>query len=181
MNNNIFKKISLQGNEIELDKERDDSYFDKYLNEVLYLFENVDADVIVFEDIDRFNSVSIFERLHEINTLVNIQRIKKNDASEPLRFFYLMRDDIFTTKDRTKFFDFIIPVVPIVDSSNSYDQFVRMLRGGGIEKRFKAGFLQSITLYLDDTRHRPTIPAITAPSMASKPRVAEMARVSLSS
>lgn len=139
-NNNIFKKISLQGNEIELDKERDDSYFDKYLNEVLYLFENVDADVIVFEDIDRFNSVSIFERLHEINTLVNIQRIKKNDASEPLRFFYLMRDDIFTTKDRTKFFDFIIPVVPIVDSSNSYDQFVRMLRGGGIEKRFKAGF-----------------------------------------
>ena len=42
-NNNIFKKISLQGNEIELDKERDDSYFDKYLNEVLYLFENVDA------------------------------------------------------------------------------------------------------------------------------------------
>lgn len=151
-NNNIFKKISLQGNEIELDKERDDSYFDKYLNEVLYLFENVDADVIVFEDIDRFNSVSIFERLHEINTLVNIQRIKKNDASEPLRFFYLMRDDIFTTKDRTKFFDFIIPVVPIVDSSNSYDQFVRMLRGGGIEKRFKAGFLQSITLYLDDMR-----------------------------
>lgn len=151
-NNNIFKKISLQGNEIELDKERDDSYFDKYLNEVLYLFENVDADVIVFEDIDRFNSVSIFERLHEINTLVNIQRIKKNDASEPLRFFYLMRDDIFTTKDRTKFFDFIIPVVPIVDSSNSYDQFVKMLRDGGIEKRFDTGFLQSITLYLDDMR-----------------------------
>lgn len=151
-NNNIFKKISLQGNEIELDKERDDSYFDKYLNEVLYLFENVDADVIVFEDIDRFNSVNIFERLHEINTLVNIQRIKKNDAAEPLRFFYLLRDDIFTTKDRTKFFDFIIPVVPIVDSSNSYDQFLKMLRGGGIEKRFDTGFLQSITLYLDDMR-----------------------------
>ena len=151
-NNNIFKKISLQGNEIELDKEHDDSYFDKYLNEVLYLFENVDADVIVFEDIDRFNSVSIFERLHEINTLVNIQRIKKNDVAEPLRFFYLMRDDIFTTKDRTKFFDFIIPVVPIVDSSNSYDQFLKMLRGGGIEKRFDTGFLQSITLYLDDMR-----------------------------
>lgn len=151
-NNNIFKKISLQGNEIELDKEHDDSYFDKYLNEVLYLFENVDADVIVFEDIDRFNSVSIFERLHEINTLVNIQRIKKNEAAEPLRFFYLMRDDIFTTKDRTKFFDFIIPVVPIVDSSNSYDQFLKMLRGGGIEKRFDTGFLQSITLYLDDMR-----------------------------
>ena len=36
-NRNIFRKISLQGNEIEIFEEQDDSYFDKYLNEVLYL------------------------------------------------------------------------------------------------------------------------------------------------
>ena len=49
-NKNVFRKLNLQGNEIEIFEESDDSYFDKYLNEVLYLFENVDADVIVFED-----------------------------------------------------------------------------------------------------------------------------------
>ncbi len=39
-NKNIFRKLNLNGNEIEIFEESDDSYFDKYLNEVLYLFEN---------------------------------------------------------------------------------------------------------------------------------------------
>lgn len=47
-NRNIFRKLNFQGNEIEIFEESDDSYFDKYLNEVLYLFENSDANVIVF-------------------------------------------------------------------------------------------------------------------------------------
>lgn len=51
-NRNVFRKLNLQGNEIEIFEESDDSYFDKYLNEVLYLFENADADVIVFEDME---------------------------------------------------------------------------------------------------------------------------------
>ena len=54
-NKNIFRKLNLNGNEIEIFEESDDSYFDKYLNEVLYLFENADADVIVFEDMDDFD------------------------------------------------------------------------------------------------------------------------------
>ena len=70
---NILHKVNLQGNEIEIFAENDESYFDKYLNEVLYLFENTDADVIVFEDIDRYNAQIIFERLREINTLANLQ------------------------------------------------------------------------------------------------------------
>lgn len=114
-NKSIFKKLSFQGNEIEIFEESDDSYFDKYLNEVLYLFENVEENVIVFEDMDRFDANRIFERLREINTLVNIQRKKNNKAI--LRFFYLLRDDIFISKDRTKFFDYIIPVIYYVGSS----------------------------------------------------------------
>lgn len=86
----FFSKLNLQGNEIEIFEESDDSYFDKYLNEVLYLFENADADVIVFEDMDRFNANRIFERLREVNTLANIQ-LQKEDK-KVLRFFYLLRD-----------------------------------------------------------------------------------------
>lgn len=36
-NKNIFKKINVQGNEIEIFEDSQNSYFDKYLNEVLYL------------------------------------------------------------------------------------------------------------------------------------------------
>lgn len=153
MNRNIFQKINVQGNEIELFANQDDSYFDKYLNEVLYLFNRADADVIVFEDMDRFNANQIFERLREVNALVNIQR-KENHASgyTPLRFFYLLRDDIFDTKDRTKFFDYIVPVVPVIDGSNSYEKFVRFLKEAGIIDKFDLGFLQGLCLYIDDMR-----------------------------
>lgn len=149
-NKNVFRKLNLQGNEIEIFEESDDSYFDKYLNEVLYLFENADADVIVFEDMDRFNANKIFERLREVNILANIQLQKEN--KKILRFFYLLRDDIFISKDRTKFFDYIVPVVPVVDSSNSYDQFISHFKKGGLFEKFNENFLQGLSLYIDDMR-----------------------------
>lgn len=149
-NKNIFRKLSLQGNEIEIFEESDDSYFDKYLNEVLYLFENADADVVVFEDMDRFNANKIFERLREVNTLANIQLQKQN--KKILRFFYLLRDDIFISKDRTKFFDYIVPVVPVVDSSNSYDQFISHFKKSSLFEKFDESFLQGLSLYIDDMR-----------------------------
>lgn len=151
---NIFKKLKFQGNEIEIGIECNDSFFDKYLNEVVYVFANADADVIVFEDIDRFENRLIFERLREINTLVNYQlQQPENKNSKILRFFYLVRDDIFSTKDRTKFFDFIIPVIPVVDSSNSYNKLLEFLKQYLEEKpRISKDFLEGLSLYIDDMR-----------------------------
>ena len=149
-NRAIIRKLNIQGNEIELFSETDDSFFDKYLNEVLYLFENVDADVIVFEDMDRFDSYQIFERLREINTLANIQRRKAGKHS--IKFFYLLRDDIFFSKDRTKFFDCILPIVPVLDGSNSYEQLVGLLNKNNVRSLFKDRFLQGLSLYIDDMR-----------------------------
>ena len=49
-----MKKLNIQGNEFEIAGDNEDSYFDKYLNEVIYLFEKSDVDAIIFEDIDRY-------------------------------------------------------------------------------------------------------------------------------
>ncbi|WP_375336885.1 hypothetical protein [Citrobacter sp. EC_71] len=147
---NIFKKVNLQGSEIEIFEEPDDSYFDKYLNEILYLFENIGSDVIVFEDIDRFESNIIFERLREINTLANVHL--KNENKNPIRFFYLLRDDVFISKDRTKFFDYIIPVIPVIDSSNSFDMFLALFNDNNFKIAFDNNFLQGLSLYIDDFR-----------------------------
>ena len=153
LNRGIFRRVSKNGFEVEMFEQSEDSYFDKYLNEVLYLFNNCDADVIVFEDMDRYNVNRIFERLHEVNRLINAQRSKTGD-SKPLRFFYLLKDDIFLSKDRTKFFDFIIPIVPVIDSSNAHEQFITHLKSGGIWELFKESesFLHDISLYIDDMR-----------------------------
>ena len=51
----------------------------------------------------------IFVHLRELNNLLN------NDDSikrKPIVFVYAVRDDIFSKEDRTKFFDFIIPIIP---------------------------------------------------------------------
>ena len=141
----LLKKISLQGNDIEILEDCNDSYFDRYLNEVLYLFEHVDADAIVFEDIDRFGTNTIFEKLREINTLVGKRRA-------PLRFIYLLKDDIFESSDRAKFFDFIIPVVPVIDASNSYEIFMKDFKEAEIFELFSEEFLQGLSLFIDDMR-----------------------------
>ncbi|MBI0097874.1 hypothetical protein H3T75_06330 [Snodgrassella sp. W8135] len=64
----------------------------------------------------------------------------------------MLRDDIFCTKDRTKFFDFIIPVVPVVDGSNSYDQLITILKIYIDGNKIENGFLEGISLYIDDMR-----------------------------
>jgi len=149
-NRSFIKKASISGVEIEMCADNADSYFDKYLNEVLYLFSKIKADVIVFEDIDRFKSSLIFERLHEINILVNIKRKKT------LRFFYLLRDDIFCGTDRLKFFDFIIPIIPVVNTSNSYNKFINCFVECGIktedESLIDLDFLQELSAFIGDMR-----------------------------
>lgn len=122
---NVFKRLNFKNIELDLDKlsndyDKYDSFFDRYLNEILYIFENCKADVIVFEDIDRLEMRIIFERLREINVLLNERLKKKNKV---IKFCYLIRDDIFNSEDRVKIFDFIIPVIPTMNSFNAYHTF----------------------------------------------------------
>lgn len=150
----LFKKVDFKGIiGIELFEAEDDSYFDKYLNKVLYLFDQADADAIVFEDLDRYDVTLIFEKLREINDLVHSRtRQGLRPGKKPLKFFYLIRDDVFTTADRSKFFDFIIPVVPYVDASNSCDQLLQRFDEVGLGDKFNKRFLQDVSLYLSDMR-----------------------------
>ena len=145
----IIKKISFGGNELELFSTNDDSYFDKYLDEVLYLFENCGADVIVFEDIDRYEEIEVFKRLREMNFLVN-----KNRNGKPLKFMYLVRDDLFDSKDRTKFFDFIIPVIPVVSGANAFELMKKEFQERDVNKGEipSDDLLRSIGVYVDDMR-----------------------------
>lgn len=154
----LFKKLTFQGNEIEIFEESKDSYFDKYLNEVLYIFKQTDVDGIIFEDIDRYNTNVIFEKLREINFLLNSKDKTKEKAKDEkeskqvIRFFYLLRDDVFESKDRTKFFDFILPIVPVVDASNAYDKFIEYFKRANLLELFDMELVQRLSLYVDDMR-----------------------------
>ena len=144
----ILKSIKVQGSEIALFGNENDLYFDKYLDEILHLLKVSGADVIIFDDLDRFKNNKIFVKLREINYLLN----KKSD--KPVRFVYLLQDHMFVSKDKTKLFDFILPIVPVIDSSNSYKQLIDMWEEAEYSflNDFDHHFLKRISLYVDDMR-----------------------------
>lgn len=72
------------------------SYFDEYLDEIVYFFQTSETSVVIFEDLDRFEDPHIFETLRELNMLLNnAEQIK----TKPIRFVYAIRDSIFEQLD----------------------------------------------------------------------------------
>lgn len=51
---------------------RSTSYFDEYLDEIIYFFENnSQRDIVIIEDLDRFDDPYIFESLRSLNGILN--------------------------------------------------------------------------------------------------------------
>ena len=143
-----LKKLGIKSVvDIEVFDSSNESSFDKYLNEVIYLFQNSKADVIVFEDLDRYDSVAIFEKLREINYLIN-----NKSTNKTIRFLYLIRDDIFNSVERSKFFDFIIPIVPVIDITNSSDKFSKLLEDANCMEGLDKHFIYDLAYYINDMR-----------------------------
>ncbi|MBY7703999.1 hypothetical protein JIY74_27480 [Vibrio harveyi] len=104
---------------------------DKEIREIIYLLYSSNTKVVVFEDLDRFHNTEIFMKLKEINFILNSYTNTKLFKRKPVRFVYMLSNTLFSTHIRTKFFDFIIPIVPIVNSSNSESKFYEFLQIAG--------------------------------------------------
>ena len=136
--------------------EDDGTYFDKYLDEIVYFFEIADYDIVIFEDIDRFEDPTIFESLKELNAILNLSPC----ISRPIRFIYAVKDSIFdhgelkrrgrrvdsdsgkmldrakvesVRSNRTKFFDVIVPVVPFITHASARDHLYQMMKKSGCD------------------------------------------------
>lgn len=127
-----IKKISLPKGEFETAELPEGSILNKHLDEIIYFFQETDYNVVVIEDLDRFGSPEIFIKLREINKLINDNLAGKASKKKPprsVKFLYALKDDMFLHNDRAKFFDFIIPVVPVINSSNSLDKIIQRIKG----------------------------------------------------
>lgn len=106
-----LSKISFNKSQIEIEKDTDESIFNKYIDEIIYFFGEIKYEIVIFEDLDRFkSSTKIFVKIRELNRLLN----STNLSSKGIVFIYAVRDDLFESRrEKTKFFDFIIPIIPI--------------------------------------------------------------------
>lgn len=142
-----LKKISLTNAEIESPDCSENSILNRHLDEIIYFFQQTEYQVVVIEDLDRFGNPEIFVKLREINKLIN-----DNVKTREIKFLYALKDDMFVHKNRAKFFDFIIPVVPIINSSNSLDKMQERLNEHNIAKSLNDQFFREVSLYMDDLR-----------------------------
>lgn len=160
-----IKKVNLKIQNIEAEiSQKNDELFEKYADEVVYLLEKSKKEILVIEDLDRFEQIEIFEKLRELNVKVNdkLSNSHKNKVIEKIRcfqkskrnkkftFIYAIKDDLFTDKnERTKFFDLIIPVVPYLNAANSYEKLKLLFRKDyGIDD----DLIFILSSYIDDMR-----------------------------
>ncbi|BAH16943.1 hypothetical protein [Macrococcoides caseolyticum] len=142
-----LSKFSFKGAESELIEEDDAQLLDQEVREIVYLILASGIDTIIFEDLDRFNDIFIFIRLREINSLVN----SKSDKT--VRFIYVIKDDLFESKDRTKFFDLMIPIIPEVTSHNSRGKVLEIFSDIEEEElKISPKILEKISVFIDDMR-----------------------------
>ena len=65
-------KLGTSATSVSLTAESDGgSYFDEYLDLIVNFFDAESIDVVIFEDLDRFEDPQIYEALRELNTLLN--------------------------------------------------------------------------------------------------------------
>lgn len=143
-----LKSVSLKDIEITPKAATEESILNRHLDEIIYFFQSTKYDLVVIEDLDRFNNSDIFVTLREINSLVNANLRGKRH----IRFLYALRDDMFVNTDRTKFFEFIIPVIPIINTSNSIDKVLEQGKRLSLDDRLDHQFLREVSRYLNDLR-----------------------------
>lgn len=137
---------------VQSDRESTENIFNKNLDEIIYFFERTRYKTVFFEDLDRLSDPKIFVHLRELNNLLNNDDAIKN---KPIVFVYAVRDDIFSREDRTKFFDFIIPVIPVMNSTNSGDILLQKLKDSkknGVTHDISQGFVLDVAPYISDMR-----------------------------
>jgi len=152
-----LEKLNLQNLEIKTNKDDESSLLNNYLDEILYFFSQTDYNVVVFQDLDRFENIEIFTKLRELNSFINnSEQVKKKHKK--VVFLYAIKDDIFNDKEnnRVKFFDFLIPIIPYINISTSYEKLIELFKDDldnkDINNPITKDFLRDISLYIQDMR-----------------------------
>lgn len=148
LSNSKLNKLNLKNGEIELKENKEDtSVFNKHMDEIVYFFEVTNYNVVIIEDLDRFNNTDIFLKLREVNQLLN----QSNSVGRKVTFIYAVKDDMFFDEERTKFFDYITTVIPIINSSNSADKLKEELEIKGFSD-LNVKVIESLAFFIDDMR-----------------------------
>jgi len=125
----------------------EESIFNKNMDEIVYFFESTKKKIVIIEDLDRFENSSIFVALRELNSVIN----NNEKINGTVKFVYAIKDDMFKKPgERTKFFDFIIPIVPYISSVNSGEILREKMKMASYDISDK--YISLVSPYISDMR-----------------------------
>ena len=126
----IYYKMSwsfnmrFRGIDIKLDAGTSIAPLDRFLDELLYFFQANKVSFVIFEDIDRFNRPHLFAKLCELNHTLNQSR-QISCFRKPIRFLYAIKESLICEpEERVKYFDYILPIVPMCTAFNSREHLI---------------------------------------------------------
>lgn len=144
-----IKSIGKGSVELFSDKEEKE-IFNKYLSEVLYYFQCTKINVVFIEDLDRIDcNKELFLKLRELNFLIN----NSDQVKQKVVFIYAVRNNIFDTmEENSKFFEFNIPIIPVVDKYNIQDYILKLAEDIGIKEKFSEIYFLDISKFFKNIR-----------------------------
>ncbi len=127
INNKYLKSIHVGELSFEKNEDTSISVFNQYLDEIIYFFQKNSFNILIIEDLDRFENLQIFSKLKELNALLN-KNDKIRSTHGKITFIYAVKDSMFKNEEeRSKFFEFILPVIPSLTSDNVQDELEHIL------------------------------------------------------
>ncbi|WOE76785.1 hypothetical protein RZO07_15660 [Pseudomonas protegens] len=143
--------LTLKGGKLETTHHG--SVLHKNIDEIIYCFERSSIDVVIIEDLDRFGIHDVFTRLREINFIIK----QSPQVKRSVYFVYALRDEMFVVGEKTKFFDLIVPVIPVINSENSQEKMMELLnlrtfKSKPLGEHLDRRLVETVCYYIDDLR-----------------------------
>jgi len=128
----LIRKVKLRDLEVELaDPKKDEpeqggfSPLNRFIEEIIYFFQATKYSIVYIEDLERFGSLKIFQKLRELNTMINNSEV----VGIKVTFVYAVNDTMFMNQEeRAKFFDSTISLSPALTSGNAYGVMQKKLK-----------------------------------------------------
>jgi len=146
----VYSRYSLKFNigninlEIKDNKDRE-SILNKYIDFIVKIVKDKKYKNFIFEDIDRFNnSKLLLNRLRDLNATLN--------EIDNIKFIYEIKDGEFNNNTRTKFFDFIVPIVPYISFGTSDSLLNQIIKENNLEAELSKEFISDVCLFINDPR-----------------------------
>lgn len=147
-----LKSIKIKDLEfIKADPDIKDSLINRYIDEIIYFFDKSGVKIVYLEDLDRLPDLSIFNKLRELNFILNNYFNNKKFKKRKISFVYCISDSIITDyEERSKFFDKIISIEPFFTEATIATDIEKLLKASGAEQTTE--FATDMAHFITDKR-----------------------------